>query len=113
MTLHAHCTRRVDAHEHDVLPADRRRDLDEAGFEWISSRACGSAFMKGFRKYRDWRAAAAAGAAPPEDLAVWVAATKAAAAKGKLSAERLDYLGSVAFFETGGGVDDAAFLDDA
>lgn len=97
----------------DVLPADRRRDLDEAGFEWISSRACGSAFMKGFRNYRDWRAAAAAGATPPEDLAVWVAATKAAAAKGKLSAERLDYLGSVAFFETGGKVDDAAFLDDA
>ncbi|KAH8080449.1 hypothetical protein JL720_9145 [Aureococcus anophagefferens] len=68
---------------------------------------------EGLPKYRDWRVAAAAGAAPPDDLAVWVAATKAAAAKGKLSAERLDYLGSVAFFETGGGVDDAAFLDDA
>ena len=88
----------------DVLSADRALDLDRVGFEWVSTKACGSAFMKGFRRLRDWKAAAEPGDALPDDLRQWSRATRSAAAKGLLSRERLDYLGSIRFFDE----DDAA-----
>ena len=37
----------------DALPLERRSALENAGFEWISTRKCGSAFMKNFRALRD------------------------------------------------------------
>jgi len=79
----------------DGLAAERRAALEAAGFEWVSSRACGSAFMTNFRALRDWRAAHG-DAPPPDDLARWAAAQRRAAAQGSLSQERRDYLASIA-----------------
>ncbi|CAH0378608.1 unnamed protein product [Pelagomonas calceolata] len=75
----------------DALPLERRSDLENAGFEWISTRKCGSAFMKNFRALRDLPK----GEAPSSELKAWAAAQKKLAAKGGLSAERRDYLASV------------------
>ena len=68
--------------------------LDAAGFEWTSSRSCGSAFMVGFRAFRDWRDAHG-DADPPEDLRRWSDAALEQARRGRLSRARLDYLGSI------------------
>jgi len=76
---------------------EQRAELEAAGFEWTSLRSCGSAFMKGFRAFRDFRAERP-DAELPADVAKWAKATRAAAAKGLLSRERLDYLDSVDFF---------------
>ena len=75
----------------DALPLERRSALEDAGFEWISTRKCGSAFMKNFRALRDLPK----GEAPPPELTAWAEAQKKLAEKGGLSAERRDYLASV------------------
>ena len=75
----------------DALPAERRASLENAGFEWISTRKCGSAFMKNFRALRDLPK----GEAPSQELQAWAEAQKKLAAKGGLSSERRDYLASV------------------
>ena len=75
----------------DALPLERRASLENAGFEWISTRKCGSAFMKNFRALRDLPK----GEAPSQELQAWAEAQKKLAAKGGLSSERRDYLASV------------------
>ena len=75
----------------DALPLERRSALENAGFEWISTRKCGSAFMKNFRALRDLPK----GEAPSPELQAWAEAQKKLAAKGGLSSERRDYLASV------------------
>ena len=75
----------------DALPSERRSSLENACFEWISTRQCGSAFMKNFRALRDLPK----GEAPSQELQAWAEAQKKLAAKGGLSSERRDYLASV------------------
>lgn len=74
------------------------QQLDDAGFEWISTRVCGSKFMQNFRELRDFHALQGH-SNPPHDtpLATWCNAQRKAAAKGKLSEQRLDYLRSINF----------------
>ena len=81
----------------DVLSPERQADLDGI-FEWVSNRSCGSSFMVNFRKLREWQASYDPGEMP-DDLQAWSSAVRAAASKGKLSQERLDYLGSIGFFQ--------------
>ena len=75
----------------DALPLERRSALENAGFEWISTRKCGSAFMKNFRALRDLPK----GEAPHQNQQAPGGRQKKLAEKGGLSAERRDYLASV------------------
>ena len=76
----------------DALPLERRAALENAGFEWISTRKCGSAFMKNFRALRDLPA----GEAPSSELQAWAEAQKKLAEKGGLSADCLLYTSDAA-----------------
>ena len=37
----------------DNIEEDRRKRLDDIGFAWVSTRKCGSSFMKNYRQIRD------------------------------------------------------------
>lgn len=89
----------------DGIEEDRRKRLDDVGFAWVSTRKCGSSFMKNYRQIRD--AIAAAGDADgggdgggsgleavkeDEGMMKWLRAQAEAAAKGNLSQERMEYL---------------------
>lgn len=91
----------------DGIEKDRRKRLDDIGFAWVSTRKCGSSFMKNYRQIRD--AIAAAGEADgggngggggggfeavkkDEAMMKWLKAQAEAAAKGNLSQERMEYL---------------------
>lgn len=81
-----------------ALDAARVDELDRAGFEWTSSRVCGSKFMQGFRELREYYDANGHVNPPPESpLGAWCAAQRLASKKGLLSDQRLDYLRSVEF----------------
>ena len=75
----------------DGLAPDRRAALASSGFEWKSTRKCGSAFMTNFRALQDLPE----NEAPAPELVAWIAAQRKLAAKGGLSAERCDYLASI------------------
>ena len=96
------------------LGADVISQLDAAGFEWVSTRQCGSAFMVSFRELRDFwsrhghtdvaRALAEGGASSEAaeagslaEMARWCDAQRKANAKGMLSAERQAYLSGIGF----------------
>lgn len=81
----------------DAFDDVRRARLEEVGFEWVSTRKCGSKFMKGFRELRDFYEEHGH-TRPDGDLGTWCDAQRGAAAKGLLSEERLDYLRSLNFF---------------
>lgn len=74
---------------------EQNRQLESAGFEWMSTRICGSNFMKSFRKLRDFHEEN--GHCESEELMAWSDAQRKAAAKGMLSDQRLDYLRSINF----------------
>lgn len=80
----------------EAFDDERRERLSEVGFEWVSTRKCGSRFMKGFRELRAYYDKYGHTDAEGE-LGVWCEAQRGAAAKGLLSEERLDYLRSINF----------------
>ena len=85
----------------DGLPEDQVLKLDAVEFEWISTRKCGSSFMKMYREVlgKLTEAAAAGGdAAAAEllssdaDIKKWVDAQRQVHANGKLSESRVQYM---------------------
>jgi len=75
-----------------VLPADRRKRLDDIGFSWEPARRCGSGFMAGFRI---WSEAKMAGWPTPDDN--WCEQQRQARSQGKLSEQRISYLNKFGF----------------
>ena len=94
---------------HEKLGAERVAQLDGLGFEWVSTKKCGSQFMLGFAQLRAFHAvhghvdlARASGAAGADEAALaelgrWGGAQRAARAKGLLSPKRVEYLDGVGF----------------
>ena len=87
----------------------RKAQLEEIGFEWVSVRQCGSAFMTSFRDLRDYwdlhgttevdaaNAASPEGKASLQALDKWCDAQRSARAKGLLPDERIAYLDGLGF----------------
>lgn len=83
----------------------RNAQLEAIGFEWVSTRKCGSAFMENFRELRSyWEqhgttevAADGAEEAAAAALIKWSDAQRSARQKGKLSDERVAYLDGLGF----------------
>ena len=93
----------------DGIEGDRRKRLDGIGFAWVSTRKCGSSFMKNYRQIRDAIAAAAEAdgggsgggleaVKEDEGMMKWLRAQAEAAAKGNLSQERMEYLDKLSLF---------------
>ena len=78
-----------------ALSEDQRLELEVAGFEWVSSRTCGSDFMNNFRELRSMQTTT--DCVEPKHLQQWCDAQRKAAQKGKLSPERIDYLKGIGF----------------
>ncbi|GFH56128.1 hypothetical protein CTEN210_12604 [Chaetoceros tenuissimus] len=99
----------------DNMDQERREKLDAIGFAWVSTRKCGSAFMKNFRPLKErleacskinkegvWEVVDEDGVhsiLQEEDVARWIRAQKDAADKGNLSEARCDYLSSLPGFD--------------
>lgn len=95
----------------EVLPAPLKKELDDAGFEWVSSRKCGSAFMDSFRMYAlrmqecggpDAGEATLSkklseGGREDAELLKWAEAQRRCREKGKLSQKRIEYLDGIGF----------------
>lgn len=84
------------------LGAEQRAAVEAAGFEWVSTRKCGSSFMKSFRKLRDFHDAhghcdVERVNGPSDELVRWSEAQRLARQKGLLSDERVDYLTGLGF----------------
>ena len=80
----------------------RVAQLDEIGFEWVSTRQCGSAFMQTFREVREFYDAyghtdVASVLGDGHDLARWCDAQRAAGRKGLLAEKRVAYLDGIRF----------------
>ena len=99
----------------DNFETERREKLDAIGFAWVSTRKCGSAFMKNFRPLKErleacskinnegiWEVVDEGGVndiLQEEEVARWIRAQKDAAEKGNLSEARCDYLTSLPGFD--------------
>ena len=97
----------------ESIEEDRQKRLDGIGFAWVSTRKCGSSFMKNYRQIRD--AMASAGEAgggdgggsgfevvkEDEGMMKWLKAQAEAAAKGNLSQERMEYLDKLSLLSSG------------
>uniref|UniRef100_A0A7S2HDX1 Helicase-associated domain-containing protein n=1 Tax=Haptolina brevifila TaxID=156173 RepID=A0A7S2HDX1_9EUKA len=81
-----------------ALGPKRVAALDAIGFEWKSTRQCGSAFMKMFRELRMFRDAHGHTDAPHDtELGRWCAAQRHIHKQGKLSETRAAYLEGIGF----------------
>jgi len=78
----------------DGIEEGRRRRLDDIGFAWVSTRKCGSSFMKNYRPIRDMLDGGDGidAVRKDENMMKWLGAQAEAAAKGNLSQERIEYL---------------------
>ena len=85
----------------DSLPEDQVSKLDAVEFEWISTRKCGSSFMKKYREVLGklteaadvgGDAAAAELLSSDADIKKWVDAQRQVHANGKLSESRVQYM---------------------
>lgn len=93
----------------DNIDAERRRKLDEIGFVWVSSRKCGSSFMKNYRPIKEkleacarmnqesgmWEVVNKEGIQTiiqEEQTRKWLKAQSDAAKAGNLAQARCDYL---------------------
>lgn len=86
----------------EALGAARVAQLDALGFEWVSTRQCGSAFMQSFRQLRDFYDAhehtdVAGVLGGASDLAHWCDAQRRAHARGLLLEKRVAYLDGICF----------------
>ena len=85
-----------------TLGEARTAELDALGFEWVSTRQCGSAFMHSFRELRafyDVHGHTDVRRVVGDDapLARWCAAQRKAYAKGQLPPKRSGYLDGIEF----------------
>jgi len=83
----------------DGIEDERRTRLDDLGFAWVSTRKCGSSFMKNYRPIRDMIASSSDGdgggieaVRQDEGMMKWLRAQSEAAVKGNLSKDRIEYL---------------------
>ena len=92
----------------DEISTDRRNKLDDIKFSWVSSRKCGSAFMKNYRLLKEslevyskvndegmWEVVDKEGVMAvlsDETVMKWVRAQRAAAEMGNLVEARCDFL---------------------
>ena len=92
----------------DRIESDRRNKLDDIGFAWLSTRKCGSSFMKNYRDLKErleacskvndegvWEVADEGGVKAvlaDEIVMKWVVAQRYAAENGNLVEARCDYL---------------------
>lgn len=99
----------------DNIDKEQREKLDAIGFVWVSTRKCGSAFMKNFRPLKErleacsqinnegvWEVVDEDGVndiLQEEEVARWIRAQKDAAEKGNLSEARCDYLDQLPGFD--------------
>ena len=86
----------------EALGAARVAQLDAMGFEWVSTRQCGSAFMQSFRELRDFydthgHTDVAGVVGEASDLARWCDAQRRAHARGLLPQKRQAYLDGIGF----------------
>lgn len=86
----------------ETLGDSRVAQLDALGFEWVSVRQCGSAFMQSFRELRDFwekhgHTDVVAVLGEGSELARWCEAQRLARRKGLLPEKRLDYLEGIGF----------------
>jgi len=80
----------------DGMDCERREKLDGIGFAWVSTRKCGSSFMKNYRPIRDLLAEQGEAGAPVvlgnATMYKWLRAQREAYEKGNLSADRVEFL---------------------
>lgn len=86
----------------EKLGEERIRQLEGLGFEWKSTRKCGSAFMDTFRTLRDFREEhghcdVARVRGEEDELARWCATQRKQ--KSELSPKRAGYLAGIGFFD--------------
>ena len=81
------------------LPKNEIERLDEVGFEWVSTRKCGSSFMKGYRDALSYLSTVAEQGGDVRELLreehgikKWVDAQRLAWEKGNLSESRIQYM---------------------
>ncbi len=84
------------------LPADQIEKLDEVGFEWVSTRKCGSSFMSKYREvFSRLREAVEAGVdvstllMEDEELKKWIIGQRVAYENGNLSESRMQYMDEI------------------
>ena len=96
----------------DNIETSRREKLDEINFAWVSTRKCGSSFMKNYRSIKERVYACCdesnkkitnsdglkAVLADP-DVKKWIDAQREAAALGNLSEPRCEYLDKLPGFD--------------
>ena len=86
----------------EALGASRIAQLEALGFEWVSTRQCGSAFMETFRELRGFydehgHTEVARVLGETSDLARWCDAQRSANARGLLPDKRQAYLEGIGF----------------
>jgi len=86
----------------EALGASRVVQLEALGFEWVSTRQCGSAFMETFRELRCFydehgHTEVARVLGETSDLARWCDAQRSANARGLLPDKRQAYLEGIGF----------------
>ena len=86
------------------LPAEKRAELDEIGFLWVVTRACGSAWMATYRQLKDFyetngHTDVARELGDEHALSKWCAAMAESQQSGDLSPKRAAYLSEVRFGE--------------
>jgi len=86
----------------EMLGLSRVSQLDSLGFEWKSTRQCGSAFMQSFRQLREFwevhgHTEVDAVLGTGSELARWCDVQRAAKTKGMLPDKRLAYLEGIGF----------------
>jgi len=86
----------------EVLSVEERAAAEAAGFEWVSTRKCGSSFMKEYRSLVDFHeehghCAVERLRETDDDLVRWSEAQRGARRKGMLVEERVDYLNAIGF----------------
>lgn len=96
----------------DNIEASRREKLDEINFAWVSTRKCGSSFMKNYRSLKE-RVYACCDESNQEvidpvgldavltdaDVKKWIDAQREAATLGNLSEPRCEYLDKLPGFD--------------
>lgn len=79
----------------DGVAAEHREQLDSVGFAWISSRKCGSSFMKNFRPVRDALLGDDGGletVLANAEMLKWLRSIAKTYQKGNLVQERVEYM---------------------
>ena len=83
----------------ETLGDERVAQLEGLGFEWVSTRQCGSAFMVSFRELRDFWVENGHTDVPEDngDLARWCNAQRQAKRRGLLPSKRVAYMDGIGF----------------